>query len=75
MAVRQGFVGLRALRYVASKTDLMCEAAIRPAPTDFDRLVQSFFGDLHGQGRDALEFFTRQKVVVERWPAAWSRRF
>ncbi|HXF83723.1 MAG TPA: CoA-acylating methylmalonate-semialdehyde dehydrogenase [bacterium] len=29
---------------------------------------QSFFGDLHGQGRDAVEFYTEKKVVVERWP-------
>ena len=35
----------------------------------------SFFGDLHGQGRDAIEFFTQEKVVVERWPNAWTRRF
>jgi malonate-semialdehyde dehydrogenase (acetylating) / methylmalonate-semialdehyde dehydrogenase len=35
----------------------------------------SFFGDLHGQGRDAVEFFTQEKVVVERWPASWTRRF
>lgn len=27
----------------------------------------SFFGDLHGQGRDAVEFYTEKKVVVERW--------
>ena len=35
----------------------------------------SFFGDLHGQGRDAFEFFTQEKVVVERWPKEWTRRF
>jgi malonate-semialdehyde dehydrogenase (acetylating) / methylmalonate-semialdehyde dehydrogenase len=35
----------------------------------------SFFGDLHGQGRDAIEFFTQEKVVVERWPKDWSRKF
>lgn len=35
----------------------------------------SFFGDLHGQGRDAVEFFTQEKVVVERWPKDWSRKF
>jgi malonate-semialdehyde dehydrogenase (acetylating)/methylmalonate-semialdehyde dehydrogenase len=35
----------------------------------------SFFGVLHGQGRDAVEFFTQEKVVVERWPKEWSRRF
>lgn len=41
----------------------------------FSGWKESFFGDLHGQGRDAVEFFTQQKVVVERWPAAWSRQF
>ncbi|MCL1473349.1 CoA-acylating methylmalonate-semialdehyde dehydrogenase [Argonema antarcticum] len=35
----------------------------------------SFFGDLHGQGRHAVEFFTQTKVVVERWPKDWSRQF
>lgn len=41
----------------------------------FSGARDSFFGDLHGQGRDAIEFFTQEKVVVERWPAAWTRRF
>lgn len=27
----------------------------------------SFFGDLHGQGQDAVNFFTDRKVVVTRW--------
>ena len=27
----------------------------------------SFFGDLHGQGPDAINFFTDRKVVIERW--------
>ena len=35
----------------------------------------SFFGVLHGQGRDAVEFYTQEKVVVERWPKDWSRKF
>jgi malonate-semialdehyde dehydrogenase (acetylating)/methylmalonate-semialdehyde dehydrogenase len=35
----------------------------------------SFFGDLHAQGRDAIEFYTDKKVVVERWPREWSRQF
>jgi malonate-semialdehyde dehydrogenase (acetylating)/methylmalonate-semialdehyde dehydrogenase len=35
----------------------------------------SFFGDLHGQGRQAIEFFTQTKVVIERWPKEWSRKF
>jgi len=35
----------------------------------------SFFGTVHGQGRDAIEFYTHKKVVVERWPKEWSRKF
>ena len=35
----------------------------------------SFFGVMHGQGRDAVEFYTDKKVVIERWPQEWSRRF
>ncbi|RPH37215.1 MAG: aldehyde dehydrogenase family protein, partial [Planctomycetota bacterium] len=35
----------------------------------------SFFGDLHAQGRDGVEFYTDKKVVIERWPAEWSRVF
>ena len=35
----------------------------------------SFFGDLHAQGRDAVEFYTDKKVVVERWPKEWTRQF
>jgi len=27
----------------------------------------SFFGDLHAQGRDAIDFYTEKKVVIERW--------
>jgi malonate-semialdehyde dehydrogenase (acetylating)/methylmalonate-semialdehyde dehydrogenase len=36
---------------------------------------ESFYGDLHGQGMDAVEFFTQKKIVVERWPKEWSRKF
>lgn len=36
---------------------------------------ESFFGDLHAQGMDTVEFFTQKKVVVERWPKEWSRKF
>jgi malonate-semialdehyde dehydrogenase (acetylating) / methylmalonate-semialdehyde dehydrogenase len=41
----------------------------------FSGWKDSFFGDLHGQGLDAVEFFTQKKVVVERWPREWSRQF
>ena len=27
----------------------------------------SFFGDLHGQGMDGVQFFTDSKVVITRW--------
>lgn len=33
----------------------------------FSGMRESFFGDLHGQGRDAIRFFTDTKVVIERW--------
>jgi len=35
----------------------------------FSGWKESFFGDLHGQGRHAVEFYTETKVVVERWGA------
>jgi malonate-semialdehyde dehydrogenase (acetylating)/methylmalonate-semialdehyde dehydrogenase len=41
----------------------------------FSGWKDSFFGDLHGQGTDAVDFFTQKKVVVERWPKAWTRTF
>jgi malonate-semialdehyde dehydrogenase (acetylating)/methylmalonate-semialdehyde dehydrogenase len=33
----------------------------------FAGMKDSFFGDLHGQGRDAIQFFTYRKVVISRW--------
>jgi len=35
----------------------------------------SFFGDLHAQAQHGVEFYTQTKVVVERWPKQWSRKF
>jgi malonate-semialdehyde dehydrogenase (acetylating) / methylmalonate-semialdehyde dehydrogenase len=49
-----------------------------PAPMaffPFSGSKGSFFGDLHAQGRDAIDFYMDKKVVVERWPREWSRRF
>jgi malonate-semialdehyde dehydrogenase (acetylating)/methylmalonate-semialdehyde dehydrogenase len=40
----------------------------------FSGWKDSFFGDLHGQGQHAVEFFTQTKVVVERWHD-WTRQF
>jgi malonate-semialdehyde dehydrogenase (acetylating)/methylmalonate-semialdehyde dehydrogenase len=41
----------------------------------FSGWKESFFGDMHGQSMDAVEFFTQKKVVIERWPKDWSRKF
>ncbi len=41
----------------------------------FSGWKESFFGDMHGQAMDAVEFFTQKKIVVERWPKEWSRKF
>jgi malonate-semialdehyde dehydrogenase (acetylating)/methylmalonate-semialdehyde dehydrogenase len=41
----------------------------------FSGWKNSFFGDLHGQGRDAIEFYTEKKVVIERWAKEHSRKF
>ena len=41
----------------------------------FSGWKDSFFGDLHGQGRDSIEFYTDKKVVVERWAKEHSRKF
>jgi malonate-semialdehyde dehydrogenase (acetylating)/methylmalonate-semialdehyde dehydrogenase len=35
----------------------------------------SFFGILHAQGHDAIEFYTEKKIVVERWAKEHSRKF
>lgn len=33
----------------------------------FSGWKESFFGDLHGQGFDGINFFTDRKVVISRW--------
>lgn len=33
----------------------------------FSGMKDSFFGSLHGQGRDGVNFFTERKVVITRW--------
>ncbi len=41
----------------------------------FSGWKESFFGVLHGQGRDAVEFYTESKIVVERWSRQETRKF
>ncbi len=41
-----------------------------PAPAAYFPFVGwkgSFYGDLHASGRDAVDFYTRKKVVTSRW--------
>ncbi|MFH1491280.1 MAG: aldehyde dehydrogenase family protein, partial [Pseudomonadota bacterium] len=33
----------------------------------FSGMKDSFFGVLHGQGKDIVRFFTESKVVIKRW--------
>ena len=33
----------------------------------FGGFKDSFIGDLHGQGKDVIRFYTEQKVVITRW--------
>lgn len=35
---------------------------------------QSFYGDLHMQGSEGVQFYTRQKVVLSRWDATYRRQ-
>jgi malonate-semialdehyde dehydrogenase (acetylating) / methylmalonate-semialdehyde dehydrogenase len=49
-----------------------------PAPMayfPFSGWKESFFGDLHGQSKHAVEFYTQTKVVIERWHNEWTRKF
>ena len=42
-----------------------------PAPMawfPFTGWNRSFFGDLHIQGTESIQFYTRQKVTLTRWP-------
>lgn len=41
----------------------------------FSGWKDSFLGVQHGQGHDAIDFYTDKKVVIERWPKEWSRKF
>nr|NIY13574.1 aldehyde dehydrogenase family protein [Nitrospinaceae bacterium] len=41
-----------------------------PAPVAFFPFVgwkNSFYGDLHAHGKDAIEFYTEKKVITSRW--------
>lgn len=60
---------------MAGNIGLNIGVAAPMAQFPFSGWKESFFGDLHGQGKHAFEFFTQTKVVIERWPKEWSRKF
>jgi malonate-semialdehyde dehydrogenase (acetylating) / methylmalonate-semialdehyde dehydrogenase len=70
-------VAARKFRYeaIAGNIGINIGVAAPMAFFPFSGWKDSFFGDMHGQGMDAVEFFTQKKVVVERWPREWSRKF
>jgi malonate-semialdehyde dehydrogenase (acetylating)/methylmalonate-semialdehyde dehydrogenase len=41
----------------------------------FSGWKESFYGILHGQGKDGVEFYTESKIVVERWSRQETRKF
>ncbi len=48
-----------------------------PAPMAvfaFSGWNRSFFGDLHVQGTEGVLFYTRQKLILSRWDAAYQRQ-
>jgi malonate-semialdehyde dehydrogenase (acetylating) / methylmalonate-semialdehyde dehydrogenase len=67
----------RKFRYEASAGNIGVNIGVAApmAYFPFSGWKDSFLGVLHGQGRDAVEFYTDKKVVIERWPNTWSRRF
>lgn len=70
-------VAARAFRYEAPTGNIGINIGVAApmAYFPFSGWRDSFFGVLHGQGRDGVEFYTEEKVVIERWPKEWSRKF
>jgi malonate-semialdehyde dehydrogenase (acetylating)/methylmalonate-semialdehyde dehydrogenase len=70
-------VAARKLRYEIPTGNVGVNIAVAApmAYFPFSGWKDSFLGVLHGQGRDGVEFYTDKKVVVERWPKEWSRKF
>jgi malonate-semialdehyde dehydrogenase (acetylating)/methylmalonate-semialdehyde dehydrogenase len=71
--VNSGSYGNQASLFTTSGNNIGIAAPMAFFP--FSGWRESFFGDLHGQGMDAVEFFTQKKVVIERWPQDWTRKF
>lgn len=54
-------------RVVAGNIGINVAIAAPMAFFPFSGMKDSFFGTLHGQGLEAIRFFTESKVVVQRW--------
>jgi malonate-semialdehyde dehydrogenase (acetylating)/methylmalonate-semialdehyde dehydrogenase len=54
-------------RALAGNVGINVGVAAPMAYFPFAGMKQSFYGTLHGQGQDAVEFFTDKKVYIERW--------
>jgi len=67
----------RKFRYEASAGNIGINIGVAApmAYFPFSGWKESFFGILHGQGRDAVEFYTESKVVIERWSRQETRKF
>ncbi len=52
----------------AAKTAVtQVEAPKQDAGLENRNMKDSFFGTEHGQGQEAVRFFTESKVVIQRW--------
>ncbi len=67
----------RKFRYEAPAGNIGVNIGVAaPMPISRSAVGKTVFSAcLHGQGRDAVEFYTDKKVVIERWPKEWSRKF
>jgi malonate-semialdehyde dehydrogenase (acetylating)/methylmalonate-semialdehyde dehydrogenase len=67
----------RKFRYEASAGNIGINIGVAApmAYFPFSGWKDSFFGTEHAQGRDGVEFYTEKKIVIERWPKEWSRKF
>lgn len=54
-------------RVIAGNVGINVGIAAPIASFPFAGMKDSFFGDLHGQGEDGINFFTDRKVVISRW--------
>lgn len=70
-------VAARQFRYEAPAGNIGINVGVAApmAYFPFSGWKDSFFGDLHAQGGDAIEFYTHKKIVVERWATEHSRKF